>query len=425
MTLHPATIFLAFSLVAASPVQAEISADPTGPSVTVQTPQELEQAYLDLSAWANGGGTILVDARFPALSEIALTGGGENPVHITSADPEIPVRVSRIALGEVNNLRFSRIHVDSTGILRDDFHRDIDITDSSRIEIIGSTFTSNGSLVFDPVDPAAVLGERLSMIRHSDDITVSDNFISGYEQGLTFQESRLIRVVDNEITAIQGDGIRLVGVEDVLISGNYLHDFSATPNEFTHSDFIQMWSRNAEMVSSNVTITGNVLDTGNGVAAQGIWIGNSEYNRGNTAHIYGGITITGNLIYTGAANGIGVTGAEGVLIAGNTLLWNPAAVTIKTDGNTSYFPRIRLHEEITDALVTGNITTRILHGPEVVLDGNILLSWTPGDPAYVGDHFINATEGGDIGPSGWRLRATSPWVGVGAPAAQPSGVDPT
>ena len=41
------------------------------------------------------------------------------------------------------------------------------------------------------------------------------------------------------------------------LSGNYLHDFAATPNEFTHSDFIQMWSTNADIMSRGITVTGN------------------------------------------------------------------------------------------------------------------------------------------------------------------------
>jgi hypothetical protein len=340
------------------PARAGISAEPTGPEVTVDTPQALTQAYLDLSAWDGAGGTIYLAPGFPRLGEIALEQGGDNPVHITSADP---------------------------------------------------------------ADPNAVLGERLSMIRYGRDITVAGNHISGYEQGLTFQEIVGLRVSGNEITAIQGDGIRIVGVSDVRIEGNYLHDFSATPNEFTHSDFIQMWSRNAEIISHDITITGNIMDTGNGVAVQAIWLGNPVFARGDSAHVYRDITITDNLIYTGAANGIGVTGAQDVRIERNTLLWNRDAVTIKEDGDTSFFPRIRLSDDITDAAVTGNITTRILHGPDVTLAGNVLVSWTATDAHFVGRHFMDVVQGGDVGPGGWRLRPDSPWVGTGATASQPGG----
>jgi hypothetical protein len=427
MTPRLAAALLAFGLAGAAltapPARSEISAEPTGPVVTVDRPEALEQAYLDLSVWADGGGIVLLAAGFPSMAEIALSGGGPNPVHVTSADPENPVRVTRIALDGVDNLRLSRIHVDSSAMVRREADRDVDITRSTRIELTDSLFTSDGSVIYDPADPAAVLGERLSMIADSDTVTVSNNRIRGYEQGLTFRDTRRIRVVGNDITAIQGDGIRLVGVEDVLIADNVLHDFSATPNEFTHSDFIQMWSRNTEIVSRDVTITGNVFDTGNGVAVQGIWLGNPAYISGDTDHVYENIIIVDNLIYTGAANGIGVIGADNVVIEDNTLLWNRSAVTVKAEGDTSFFPRIRLHEDITGARVSGNLTTRILHGPMVEPRDNILISWTPGDADYAGRHFVALGDGGDIGPYGWRLRAESPWAGAGASASQPAGAD--
>jgi hypothetical protein len=403
---------LAALLAAAAPAPAAISAEPTGPSVRVTTPQELMEAYRDLSARGPGGGTILLDPRFPAGGEIALRGGGANPVHITSADPETPSRVARIRLRRVDNLRLSRLHVDSSGLPREGFQPDIDIGRSARIEITGSIFTSNGSPVFHPDDPATILGARLSVIRGSEHITVTDNHIAGYEHGLMFMESRHIRVAGNDITAIQGDGIRLAGVEDVLVENNYLYDFSATPNEFTHSDFIQMWSRNAEIVSRDVTITGNVFDSGNGVSAQGIWIGNTQFNRGNTAHVYQNIAVTNNLIYSGNANGIGINAANNVLVEGNTLLWNPEALQFSERGNTSHFPRIRL-EHVTGGAVIGNITPRILSDADDRLQDNRMISYDARDPFYVGRHFVNVVGGGDIGPEGWQLRPGSPLAGSG------------
>jgi hypothetical protein len=428
--LVPAPRFLlllaaALALLPALPACAEISGPPSGPTVTVQSPRELERAYLDLSAWADGGGTIYLASDYPPAAEINLSGGGSNPVHITSADPSDAVQVSRIAFDEVDNVRVSNVHVDSTGVVRQDFFRDLDITNSSRIEIADSVFTSNGTATFGPNAPGGVLGERLSMVRYSDDITILDSFFSGHSQGLTFHESTNITVTGNEITAQQGDGIRLQGVQDVLIANNYLHDFAATPNEFTHSDFIQMWSTNAEIVSANVTVTGNVLDTGNGVSVQAIWMRNEAHDAGDTSYVYQNITVTDNVIYTGSANGIGIGQADGVLVANNTLLWNEGAFTVKATGDTSYQPRIRLHEDITNLQVIDNITPRILSGPDANLQGNVIVSYDPSSPDYVGNHFVDAAQGGDIGPEGWQLRPNSPWVGTGATASQPGADDPT
>lgn len=397
-------------------------AGPGAPSVFAGSPGELLTAYLDLSS--SSGGTIYLTGDFPSVGEISLSGGGSAPVHITSADPVDPVLVSRIDFDGVDNVRVSDVRVDGSAVERPEWHRDLDINGSSRIEISDSTFTSNGSPFYDPDDPTTIVGERLGMVRNSEDITVSNSYFAGYEHGITFQESSEIRVISNEITAIQGDGLRLTGVQEVLIADNYMHDFYSTPNEYTHSDFIQLWSTNAETVSSDITVTGNVLDTGNGVSVQGIWMRNEQHDKGNPDYVYQNITITDNLIYTGSANGIGVGQADNVLVANNTLLWNQGAYTIKETGDTSYFPRIRLHEDITNAQVIDNITTRILHGEEARLDGNVLISWDPADPNYVGHHFTNATDGGDIGPEGWKLLETSPWAGKGASASQTGGGNP-
>ncbi|MEX0351336.1 MAG: right-handed parallel beta-helix repeat-containing protein [Paracoccaceae bacterium] len=426
--LSVAFVFLAVS----SPIwtflsgtaRAEISAMPSGPTISVENPSALERAYLTLSGHADGGGTILLAPNFPPGGEIALKVGGPHPVHITSTDPARPARISRIALSGVDNLRMSHLHIDSTGVARAKNHRDIDIIRSGRLAIVDSTFTSNGSTTFNPSDPNAVLGERLSMIRHVKDMTFARNRVSGYEQGLTLKEADGVTISDNEITAMQGDGIRLVGVQDVLIKNNDMYDFSATPNEFTHSDFIQMWSHRAETISRNITITGNVFDTGNGVAVQPIFMRNIAYERGNKTHIYQNIEITDNLIYTGAANGIAIGRANEVLIASNTLLWNPDAVTVKANGNTSWPPRILIENGVTNARVMGNLATKIAIGSGVFTSGNVLMSWVPADRTYAGRHFVNVARGGDIGPKGWRLRPDSPWVGAGAPASQPNR-DPT
>jgi hypothetical protein len=389
------------------------------PGVFVDSESALADAYATLST-TPGGGTIYLTRGFSPDDQIALFGGGRHPVHITSANPNNPVEISRISFDDVDNVRVSNVNVDSSDVSRPDFMRDMDINDSSRIEIANSTFTSNGSVVFDPTDRNAILGERLSMVRDSQDITVTGNYISGYEQGLTFQESSQLTISNNEITAMQGDGIRLAGVENVMVSGNYMHDFSATPNEFTHSDFIQMWTRNADTMSRDVTITGNVLDTGNGVAVQAIWVGNTEYRGGNTSHIYRDIEVTDNLIYSGAANGIGIEGANGVLVEDNTLLWNQDAVTIKANGDTSFAPRIRL-EGVRNGEVNNNITPNIVSDRDDSLSDNIIISYDPRDPNYVGDHFVNAVNGGDVGLRGLQLRSGSDFVGTGASSSQPGG----
>jgi hypothetical protein len=391
------------------------------PSFFVGSQSELADAYETLST-TSGGGTIYLTQDFSPDDGVYLSGGGSNPVHITSANPEDTVSISRIHLTNVDNLKVSGVDVDSTGVFVHENEGDVQITGSSAIELTDITFTSDGSDYYDPRLDATVYGGRLGLVTESSDITVTDTTGSQYYNGWMVFESSDVTLEDNELSGLQGDGIKLREVQDVLIKDNYMHDFAATPNEVNHGDFIQMHSAGAEVPSTNVTITGNVLDTGNGASLQGIWIGNPAYN-GDDSMLYRDITITDNLIYTANGNGIGISDATGVEISNNTLLWNSEAETIKAGGNTSYQPAIRTNDNVSDLTITDNISPKYNLGSTGQMSGNVDLSYDPADPNYVGNHFVDATQGGDIGDTGgWQLLDSSPHVGKGAGASQPGGV---
>ena len=397
-----------------------IAAD--APSAFASTSAELSQLYLSLSQQP-GGGTIYLSPDFQVNGEIRLAGGGDEPVHITSANPQDAVEVSRIYLDNVTNVKLSVLVVDSTAIDVPSFQGDLDINNSSSIEISDITFKSDGTEYYDPrLGDASVNGGRMAMIDGSDNITITDTVGSHYFNGWGIIESSNITLENNELFAIQGDGIKMREVNDVLIKDNYLHDFAASPNEVNHSDFIQLHSGGgADTPSTNVTITGNVLDTGNGSSVQAIWMRNEAYNGNNDSMLYQNITITDNLIYTGSANGIGIGGATNVDISNNTLIWNPEAETIKATGNTSFEPSIRISSDVSNITVSNNIAPKYLLGSQVDAFGNITTSSNPSSPNYVGDHFVNVADGGDVGPEGWQLLPDSPFVGTGAQASQPDG----
>lgn len=385
------------------------------PFAVASTAEEIQQLYEQFSSQP-GGGTIYLSSDFEVDGEIRLSGGGNNPVHITSANPNEPTDVSRIYFNDVQNVKVSGVAVDSTGVFVSDFEGDVDINNSSAIELSDIIFTSDGAELFDPRLASSVSGGRLGVITNSSDITISDTVASNYFNGWMLLESRDIVLEDNELFAIQGDGIKMREVQDVLIKDNYLHDFAFSPNEVNHSDFIQLHSNGATSASSGVTITGNVMETGNGSSVQAIWVGSSA------SFPHEDITITDNLIYTGSANGIGVSDAVGVNISNNTLLWNPEAETIKATGNTSFEPSIRTNDNVSDLTILDNIAPRYVLASSGTQSGNIDTSYTPGHANYVGDHFENVAAGGDIGFEDWQLQPDSPWVGTGASVSQPDGM---
>ena len=108
-----------------------------------------------------------------------------------------------------------------------------------------------------------------------------NNYVAGYSTGLNVWETIGVTISDNEITEMQADGLRFAGVQDVLISGNYIYDFYGSTYEYNHDDMIQFWTTNTNLLTKNVVITDNVLMSGDGVATQSIFFGNEQVGQGD------------------------------------------------------------------------------------------------------------------------------------------------
>lgn len=379
-------------------------------TIVVSSSEDLAEAYETLSH--NGGGTIRV-AEGAEPIEIALSDGGVGQVRIESADPDNPTLLHRIAFTDVENVTVSGFNVDSTGVDRPGWHQDVMVTNSDNIVIQDSDFKSNAVGRYGPDEEGTVLGESFGIVRGSTDFVFEGNTVEDYYQGLSLKETVGVSIADNEFAGLQGDGLRLSGVQNADVVGNYLHDFLGTTNNFNHNDFIQVWSSNTTLTAKNLTFSSNVLDSGDGSSAQGIFIGNERFNHGETDHIFQNIEIFDNVIHSGNANGISVRGANNVEVSDNTLLWNRGAETVGDTGDSgvSRAPLIRL-EEVTRGSVDDNITPGLNLDDNVRENGNRVINYTsPNDPNFVGTHFINATEGGALDPNDLRLRPDSEWNG--------------
>lgn len=394
------------------------------PVIFVSNPAELRSAYEDFST-TNGGGKIQLTNDFPQNGVIELSNGGSQPVIVTSADPSNPVEVGRIILNNVDNVKFSDLHVDSVGMYVHEYDGDVDINNSSNIVLDSISYTSNGANPNNPAQSTGTDGGRAVTVTDSSDVTISNSVAFGYFQAITLVESSDVTIENNEIYGNQGDGIKLSEVSDILIKDNYLHDFAAIPNESNHGDFIQLHSGGSiQTTSSDVVITGNFLDTGNGTSLQGIWMRNEQYDStGNSNHLYTGIVVSDNVIYTGSANAIGLGGSNGAIISNNTILFNEQAETITARGNTTYEPWLRLSDDARNALVQDNIAPRFLDdASNTTMTGNIAIEYDDrSDPNYVGNHFVNALSGGDLDLDDLQLLSGSSLAGKGASATQPGG----
>jgi Concanavalin A-like lectin/glucanases superfamily/PKD domain/Right handed beta helix region len=356
----------------------------------------------NILAAAQGGEIVYFD---PAEDNVEVRLDGINsfktPVTIRPLNPRTAFNISYLKLTKSSNLVFDGLPFS--------MHRQSAVaTGPSNIDISGSqniTFsncimkgTAKGYLT------EATLNDRsanLSLIRESDHITFAGNNISGYYQGLQFLETTRITVTGNEIYQVQADGMRMGGVADVVISGNYFHDFLGSDQEANHSDMLQLWSTNAVIKSNNILVSDNRFISGDGSATQSIFMRNelADQPTERKDQYYRNITIENNLIYNGHSHGITVGETNGLTIERNTLLHNPQSTIGNGTTRVSWAPTIHVSKHSTDVRIANNITKAVNAGPDAVIQGNLTVNEGSSSPQdSVNQLFVGAASGGELPP---------------------------
>lgn len=385
-------------------------------SITVTSTAELLKAYDTLANTAGGGTIQVVNTGEPYRLTMIDRGGDMEPVTITSADPDDQAVFSLIRLERMDNITFDNIEGSSTDDPAiADWLTDLHIIGSDNITIKNSYFHSTADGFLAPKEEQA---ETLSVIRNSDNFTFENNLVEGYYHGLQIMELEGAVISGNEIRYLQGDGIRGGGLQDLLIEDNYIHDFYGADQARTHSDMIQIWGTGATSLTQNVTITGNILDTGEGAASQSIFIRNEQMATGGKyAEDYLNISITDNLIYNGHQHGIYVADTTGLDVSNNTLLHDQTATVYWWgEARESDAPLIAIHN-VNDGVITNNITSDILDSnsknTNLEVSGNEIVKFDAWQSKrYVENHFVNAVEAGANDLRDLQLLPDSPWNGV-------------
>ncbi len=379
-------------------------------SVTVTNSDDLNAAIRQLAE--SGGGTIYVDGDGGPF-DIAASGIGsaESPILIKALDPENPPTVHSVTLLNVEAITITEMRIDSSDVytVREAWIEDIRISDSKGIEIVNNHMSSVAEGMLGE-DADAISGEGLGTIRNSEDVVFSHNDISGYNQGIAFLEVKGLEFSNNEISGLQGDGFRGGGIQDAVISDNYMHDFLGTTQTLNHSDMIQLWGTNTVMPTKNIQITGNVLDSGGGAGTQSIFIRNESFGSKTAAGGYfENISISNNAIHNSSSHGISVSDTKGLTITDNTVLWNDSTYVVSKPGADpiSSAPSIRTKNTV-DSTVEGNIAGRIDDDGVSVTGDNIILSFDdPTSEFYVHSHFVNLMGTGESDIGDLRLKHDS------------------
>lgn len=253
---------------------------------------------------AKAGDTIALTAG--TYTPIMIRGLNVSGVTITSADPSNPAILTDLTIRESSGINVSHVEMSSTktsgaGAFMVYNSRDIHF-DSVEVHGpagLGSTTTVEG------------LG-----IRGSENVSVTNSEFHDVFHALGIGSNTGVTITGNSFHDIRTDGVRGGGNSEMLIANNLFTNF--TPAEGDHADAIQLWTTNTTASAYDITIADNLVVRSSGAAIQGIFI------RDQTDNLpYENVTVTGNMVLGGNANGIALNGVASGTISGNTVIEGP------------------------------------------------------------------------------------------------------
>jgi hypothetical protein len=204
-------------------------------------------------------------------------------------------------------------------------------------------------------------------VRLCTDVTLSGNECKWLGHGMTHIECDGLTIEDNHLHHVRVDCCRGGGSINVIFRRNKLHDSKRLEAE--HPDGVQFWTSNVTHPITNILIEDNLYYRGDGSPAQGIFI-KDEAGVG-----YDGITIRGNGIIGGLANGIFID-AHATVRSVNILIEDNFVC-----GWTDQSCRLILRNCGTNTVVQNNEATTLSFSlnniPAVTVSGNTLISPVP------------------------------------------------
>lgn len=341
-------------------------------TIVVYNSEELEAAYTTLSTSAEGGTIQLAASAESYLIDFNGYGSDlvEAPVTITNADPDNPAVIGYTKLSWVSNVTFDGVTFYAEGDDIPDHQQLVRMREVENVTIRNSSLSSNGEGVLGVEGEAAVEGASLLGFRTSTGLVFENNVVSGGIHGLTLDESSDITISDNEFYGIQADGIRMVAVQDVEISNNYMHDFIGTTLDVNHPDYIQIWGTGAESNSSDVTISNNVIDTGDGQFYQGIFGHNEDYEENGWR--FENFVIEENVIFASGYHMISLGDTSGMIVRNNSVLYNQDAERAETDGTWTEMDAGWIRAVDSDTTIISNNMAASFYDNGVADDTNIV-----------------------------------------------------
>ncbi|WP_294606466.1 right-handed parallel beta-helix repeat-containing protein [uncultured Roseovarius sp.] len=358
---------------------------------SVSTAEEL------MNALASASGSDTIELAGGDYGDLTLIDGKtgfdvtfDTEVTIRSADATQPASFSGLDLRGVSNLTFDGLVFDYVFSADDPSHISPFQVGygSSYVTIKNSVFDGDVASGISEIDDGYGYGVGLN-VRGASNISVENNEFFNWTRGAVYAQTENLLVTGNEVYAIRSDGFDFVEVNSVLIEGNYIHDFAASPNSADHRDMIQFWTSGTTSPTTDVIIRDNILDIGEGSYTQSIFMGNEEVvsGRAGPEMYYQNILIENNTIYNAHTHGITVGETNGLIIRNNSILQVEGEMHGLSGSVT--IPKINVKSDSVSVIIEGNITSGI-NGFDQQTD------WTILDNAFIQpseylEHFVTST----------------------------------
>lgn len=343
-------------------------------------------------------------------------------VTIQSVDPANAAKFSGLDLRGVENLTFNSVIFDyeaepGSPVWDSPFK----ISDSSNISIQDSLFDGDLASGSGEVDNGFPTGNGLA-VYNSSGINISGNEFKEFMRGAVFNGVEDLTVSQNDIHTIRSDGMDFADVQNVVIENNNIHDFTVSEKSGDHRDMIQFWTSGTDQPSGNITIRGNILDSGSGSYTQSIFMRNEEVDLGRAGSEmnYYNITIEDNVILNAHTHGITVGETTNLSIKSNTILHNKESSDI---GSVSV-PTIHISEASENVVISDNIVPTIdeTENSQHVFNNNVIVQRDdPSADNYYGNVFVNGLADSQAELSDLQVRPGSLADGAGSELTSANG----
>ena len=169
------------------------------------------------------------------------------------------------------------------------------------------------------------------LVLNSSTIWLEGNTFHDLKTGLSVGRSDYVDVKNNTFVDIRSDGAAFANVRHVVIDGNTFTDFHPAYKLGDHPDMIQIWNDGSYGDMFDIVISNNTLTRGDGGDVQAIFIqGALTGSDGSVPSAAHDIIIDGNVIESGAAQGIWLSHVDDAHISHNTLTLAEGGATAPT-----------------------------------------------------------------------------------------------